>query len=139
MHAWLLKQVIVCILSLSSLFLSIKLIRFITIVEQLLEREDLIFLDSKVVNACTNHHFHKSSSVSILAALSKLVYARNLSMILNYDSENHWIGKDDQGRCGGCNWRTWLFCEKCNISVHPECINAFFTRAWGRRVCSILQ
>ena len=122
-------EVIVCILSLSSMYLSIKLIRFITIVEWLLEREDLIFLDSKVVNVCTYHHFHKSSSVSILAAPSQLVYVRNWSMILNCDSENHWIGKGDQGRCGSCNWSTSLFCEKCNISVHPECINDFFT--WG--------
>lgn len=132
-------EFIVWILSLPSIYLSKKLTRFISIVEQLLEREGLIFLNSKVVNVCTYHYFHKSSSVSILAAPCKLVYARNWSMILNYGSENHWIGKGDQGRCGGCNWRTWLFCEKCNISVHPECINAFFTRAWGRRVCSILQ
>ena len=44
-------------------------------------------------------------------------------MIWHYDNDSHQIRKGDQGRCHGCNWSTLDSCEKCNISLRPECIN----------------
>lgn len=72
---------------------------------------------------CTYQHL-KKSSVVILAVPSKLIKAK-IEVWDVCDSDSHCIGKGEQGRSSGCNWSTLYFCEKCNITLHPEYINHF--------------
>ena len=41
---------------------------------------------------------------------------------VKFDKLSYWIGKAKQRRCGKV---TLYFCEKCNVTLHPECFQEF--------------
>ena len=47
---------------------------------------------------------------------------------IRYDGIDHWIAKGNQRRCAKCSKTGNYFCEKCNVSLHPDCFKDFHTR-----------
>jgi len=61
---------------------------------------------------------------------SDVVACRNVSDVVRFDGQNHYIGRTEGGqkRCSQCGMKVQKKCNKCGVTLHDRCFQMFHTK-----------